>query len=82
MLADAGPPALYGVLTTPLAMPSTEITLHFAAVETTSPGPWVLGRFQTTYAASGYAVEDGELWGEDRRLVLHSRQLRRIVQRP
>jgi hypothetical protein len=80
MLADAGPPALYGRLSQYVAMPSTDLTIHFADLAAASAGPWVLGVFRTSHAASGYAIEDGELWTEEGRLVLQARQLRRILQ--
>jgi hypothetical protein len=35
----------------------------------------------TSHAASGYAIEDGELWTEAGRLILQARQLRRILER-
>jgi acyl-CoA thioesterase len=81
MLADAAPPALYGRLGKYVAMPSSEITLHFADPESAAADPWVLGVFRTSYAGDGYASEDGELWTQDGRLVLLARQLRRILQR-
>ena len=79
MLADAAPPALYGRLTQPVPIPSSEITIHFADLASAGPSPWVLGVFRTSYAADGYAIEDGELWTESRRLLLQARQLRRIL---
>jgi acyl-CoA thioesterase len=81
MLADAAPPALYGWLTEPVAMPSMEIAIQFATLEVAGADVWLLGRFRTSYAASGYAVEDGELWAESGELLLQSRQLRRMLQR-
>lgn len=79
MLADAGPPALYGLLSSYVAMPSTEITLHFADVAAAAASPWLLGVFRTRSAGGGYAVEDGELWTPGGQLVLHERQQRRIL---
>ena len=77
-LADALAPALYGALTEYVAMPSTEIALHFAgAVRTGSP--WVLGVVRNRFARDGYAVEDGELWSRDGALLLRSRQMRRVI---
>jgi acyl-CoA thioesterase len=79
MLADAGPPALYGRLSKYVAMPSTDITIHFADLAAATTNPWVLGVFRTSHAANGYATEDGELWTEEGRLVLQARHLRRIL---
>jgi acyl-CoA thioesterase len=80
MLADAGPPALYGQLSQYIPMPSTDITLHFADLATSTVDRWLLGVFRTTHAGAGYAIEDGELWTEEGHLVLQARQLRRILQ--
>ena len=80
MLADAAPPGLYASLTNPTPIPSAEVTLHFGDLNA-APSPWVLGVFTTTYAARGYVVEDGQLFSEDRRLLLQARQLRRILRR-
>lgn len=79
MLADAAPPALYGRLGSYVAMPSTDITIHFADPAAARASPWVLGAFRTRCAGDGYAVEDGELRGPGGELVLHVRQQRRIL---
>ena len=77
-LADALAPALYGALTEYVAMPSTDITLHFSP-QPWSESPWVLGAVHNRFAGDGYAVEDGELWAPDGRLLLRSRQQRRVI---
>ena len=79
-LADAAAPALYGALSGYVPMPSAEIALHYA--DPASPGPWVLAVLRNRVARDGYAVEDGELWSPDGRLLLLSRQLRRITGTP
>ena len=79
MLADAGPPGLYGKLDHFVAMPSADITLHFADLAAATASPWVLGDFRTGHAGGGYAIEDGELWTPDGRLILQARQLRRVL---
>jgi acyl-CoA thioesterase len=79
MLADAAVPALFAALTEFVAMPSTEITVHFVEVPASARSPWVLADLRTVHAADGYAIEDGELWTPDGRLVLVARQLRRIL---
>ena len=76
-LADALAPALYGALRKYVPMPSTDITIHYA--DPVSDGPWVLARVRNRVASDGYAIEDGELWSPDGRLLLHSRQLRRVL---
>ena len=77
-LADSLAPALYGALTEYVAMPSTDITLHYAG-EVRSESPWVLGVVRNRFAGDGYALEDGELWSREGRLLLRSRQMRRVL---
>jgi acyl-CoA thioesterase len=79
MLADAAPPALYGRLERYVAMPSTDITIHFADLHAARHSPWLLGVFRTRHAGDGYATEDGELWTPDKHLLLRARQQRRIL---
>jgi acyl-CoA thioesterase len=52
MLADAGPPALYGQLSQYIPMPSTDTTLHFADLATSSADRWLLGVIRTSHAAA------------------------------
>ena len=77
-LADSLAPALYGALTAYVPMPSTDITLHYSS-QPWSESPWVLGAVHNRFAGDGYAVEDGELWAPDGRLLLRSRQQRRVI---
>jgi acyl-CoA thioesterase len=77
-LADALAPALYGALAEYVPLPSTEIALHYADV-TPYDSPWVLAIVRNRVAREGYAIEDGELWSPDGRLLLVSRQLRRVL---
>ena len=77
-LADSAAPALYGASSEYVPMPSAEIALHFAP-EVASTSPWVLAVVRNRFAGEGYALEDGELWTRDGRLLLRSRQLRRVL---
>jgi len=77
-LADAAVPALYATLTSYVAMPTTDLTLHYGA-RPAAASPWVLGVFRTRRAADGYALEDGELWAPDGTLLASARQLRRVL---
>jgi acyl-CoA thioesterase len=76
-LADAAVPALYGMLRESVAMPTTDMTLHF--IDAAVDDPWVLGAFRTTVAGGGHVIEDGELWARDGRLLVQARQLRRML---
>jgi acyl-CoA thioesterase len=79
MLSDAAPPALYAALVEPVAIPSVEISIHFGDPTATNDTTWVLGIFTTTHASDGYCVEDGQLFSRGGRLILQSRQFRRIL---
>jgi acyl-CoA thioesterase len=77
-LVDAAVPVLLARLTTFVPIPTVELTAHFGEAAGTD-SPWVLGAFRTLRAGDGFAVEDGELWSEDGRLLLAARQLRRVL---
>ncbi len=75
--ADAFPPAVLGPLDVGW-VPTIELTVHVRA----RPAPgWVLGRFATRFLVDGLLEEDGELWGEDGRLLAESRQLALVMPR-
>lgn len=73
-LADSFVPAWFGVAG-PGLMPTLELTVHWRSRPHT---PWTLAVFSTRFETNGYIEEDGELWGEDGRLVAQSRQLARF----
>jgi acyl-CoA thioesterase len=77
-LVDSAVPALYARLDAYVAMPTVELSVHYAATQA-SDDPWVLGVFRTAIAADGYASEDGELWTPAGALLVRARQLRRVV---
>ncbi|HEX2039510.1 MAG TPA: thioesterase family protein [Acidimicrobiales bacterium] len=70
---DGMPPAAWGALG-PGLTPTVELTVHWRSRPRTR---WHLARFSTRFFTGGYVEEDGELWGEDGRLVAMSRQLAR-----
>jgi hypothetical protein len=41
--------------------------------------PWVLDVVRSALVQDGYAVSDGELWPPEGRLLVQSRQLRRVL---
>jgi acyl-CoA thioesterase len=53
--------------------------IHYTNPTALHASPWVLGTFDSTHAADGYTVEDGEQWAPDGQLVLQVRQPRRIL---
>lgn len=78
-LADSAPPALFGVLTEFVPMPSVEIAIHFEPEALRPADRWVLCITRGHVAASGYASEEAELWAVDGRLLATSRQRRRVL---
>jgi acyl-CoA thioesterase len=75
---DAWIPAVFPRLTTPLPVPTIDLTIHFRS-RLPHPGlgadDAVLARFTTREARDGFVEEDGELWAPDGTLLAHSRQL-------
>ena len=77
-LSDAWYPAIFTRLTSPMGVPTIDLTVHVRSVDALrrmQPDDWMAVRFRTTMAAEGYLEEDGELWAPDGTLVAHSRQL-------
>jgi acyl-CoA thioesterase len=78
--ADAWLPAPFPRLTTPVAAPTIDLTVHFrvggdgiaAALDPRAP---VLARFTSSTSAGGFFEEDGALWSPDGTLLAQSRQL-------
>ena len=74
--ADAFPPAVFPLLGGALPpMPTIDLTIHFCAPLDGLGEGWILGAFASRHLAGGVFEEDGELWSEDGRLLVQSRQL-------
>ena len=73
-LTDSWPPAVFTRSTSPLAVPTLDLTVHLRGA-LPRQGDWVLGRFRTRVARAGFLEEDGELWSRDGELLAQSRQL-------
>lgn len=80
VLADAMPPALYAVLTAPVAVPTVELQLVYPAGEPVTG--WVLCRITTRTSGDGWCVDDSESWAPDGRLLVMARQTRRVLLGP
>ncbi|HEX9969051.1 MAG TPA: thioesterase family protein [Acidimicrobiales bacterium] len=78
LFMDGFPPAVFGSHGPGLA-PTIELTVHWRSQPTTT---WHAAEFRTRFLIGGYMEEDGELWGEDGRLVAQSRQLARFTPAP
>ena len=78
VLVDALPPALYGVATVPVAVPTVDLQVAFAP-QTEAYDGWVLARIRTRTAGEGWCVDDSDVWTEDGRLLAQARQTRRVL---
>jgi acyl-CoA thioesterase len=77
LMADAFPPAVFGLLGLVGWVPTIELTVHLRA----RPAPgWMIGRFCAHDLADGRVIEDGALWDARGRLVAQSRQLALVRQ--
>jgi hypothetical protein len=80
VLCDAMPPALYGATTVPVPVPTVELAVAYASGLDSHPVTgWVLTRIATRTAGDGWCVDDSEVWAPDGRLLVQSRQTRRVL---
>ena len=72
LLADAFPPAVFGLLGMVGWVPTLELTVHLRG----HPAPgWMVGQFWSDDLRDGRLVESGALWDSQGQLVAQSRQL-------
>ncbi|MES2715503.1 MAG: thioesterase family protein [Pseudomonadota bacterium] len=77
LMADAFPPAVFGLLGMVGWVPTIELTVHLRG----HPAPgWLLGQFWAHDLRDGRVVEDGALWDSNGQLVAQSRQLALVRQ--
>jgi acyl-CoA thioesterase len=72
LMADAFPPAVFGLLGMVGWVPTIELTVHLR--RRPQPG-WMLGQFWSHDLSDGRVIEDGALWDCSGQLVVQSRQL-------
>jgi acyl-CoA thioesterase len=72
LMADAFPPAVFGLMGMVGWVPTIELTVHLR--RRPAPG-WLLGQFWSHDLSDGRVVEDGALWDASGQLVVQSRQL-------
>jgi acyl-CoA thioesterase len=77
LMADAFPPAVFGLLGAVGWVPTIELTVHLR--RRPAPG-WLLGQFWSHDLSDGRVVEDGALWDSSGQLVVQSRQLALVRQ--
>lgn len=79
-LTDAMPPALFGLLTAPAAVPTVDLTVSLLADLDADPvDDWVLLRISTRSAADGWCLDDSEVLARDGRLLALGRQTRLVL---
>lgn len=76
---DALIPPMLLRATTPLLVPTVEITIHLRNAPTPGYDDWCLGHVATRTAADGFIEEDCDIYDRDGRLLAQSRQLAIIV---
>lgn len=84
-MCDAWWPPLASATTTPILVPTVDLTVHFRAalpLPGARPEDWYLCRFRTSLAREGFFEEDGEVWAPGGTLVGQSRQLGVILPFP
>ena len=77
LMADAFPPAVFGLLGMVGWVPTIELTVHLR--RRPAPG-WLLGQFWSHDLSDGRVVEDGALWDSSGHLVVQARQLALVRQ--
>jgi acyl-CoA thioesterase len=83
MLVDALPPGIFPRLTTPIAVPTVELSVHFHLdLESAPIEDWVLAIQRNLSCSDGWCVDETELWSRDGRLLVQGRQLRRVLGAP
>ena len=78
LMADAFPPAVFGLLGQVGWVPTIELTVHLRRRPVS--GGWLLGQFWSHDLSDGRVVEDGALWDSAGHLVVQSRQLALVRQ--
>jgi hypothetical protein len=77
VMTDALPPALYGIATVPVPVPTGRPDRHPDARRDVRD--WLLVRIATRTAEDGWCVDDSDVWGPDGRLLAQARQTRRVL---
>jgi acyl-CoA thioesterase len=72
LMADAFPPAVFGLLGMVGWVPTLELTVHLR--RRPAPG-WLLGQFWSDDLSENRVIEDGALWDSSGQLVAQARQL-------
>jgi acyl-CoA thioesterase len=73
-VCDAWFPAVFQVLSQPLAVPTLELTVHVRG-SVPRASDWLLGRYGTRLARDGFLEESAEVFSREGELLAESRQL-------
>ncbi|MDQ1695136.1 MAG: hypothetical protein QOJ03_489 [Frankiaceae bacterium] len=80
VLPDALPPALYGVLASPLPIPTADLAVHLTAdAHLAEPAAWYLVLIRTEAARDGWSLDASSVWNADGQLMALARQTRRVL---
>lgn len=74
-LSDAWVPPIFGRVSSPVAVPTVDLTVHLRSRLPVGYDDWCLVEFHTTAAVDGFVEEDGRIWSRDGLLLAQSRQL-------
>ncbi|KQP29329.1 hypothetical protein ASF38_00705 [Aeromicrobium sp. Leaf272] len=77
VISDAMPPALFGIASTPVLMPTADLSLVLGQHPPTSG--FVLVRMRARHLDRAWAVDDCDVWSDDGALLVQSRQSRRLL---
>jgi len=80
VLLDSFPPSLFATLTSPLSLPTVELTAHLSGTLPTA-GSWLLLDQSTLWHDGDLALDDATLTDENGSLVAQCRQTRRVPAR-
>ncbi len=77
VMTDALAPALYGIATVPVPVPTVDLTVTLMPVRDVRD--WMLVRIVTRTSEDGWCVDDSDVWARDGRLLAQARQTRRVL---
>ncbi|WP_054812492.1 acyl-CoA thioesterase [Nocardia arizonensis] len=79
VLADALPPAIFPTLTAPVAVPTVNLSMYLHRDDFDPLGRRALVRTANIGTASGWSVDETDIWDERGRLLATARQSRRVL---
>jgi acyl-CoA thioesterase len=79
LYVDAMIPTLFIRATTPVLVPTIDLTVHFRSAPRAGYDGWCLGHVRTRTVAEGFAEEDCDIYDDSGVLLAQSRQLGLVV---